>query len=402
MSVLGLAHYHQRARTGVYRVVENVAIGGIASGECEMVGYASLGNDDACREYLAAHPLLASCEKDFVPGMSTAEHLIMQQSGIAWLLQRITAKLVPATENNALTLPHVNICHSPFFPIPEIILADRRIAKVQTVHDLIPLLFPHLFAFNDDDLIRRVLAGIGPDTFVVCMSESTRNDFLAYKKDIDPERVSVVYSAASESFQHCSDQAAIEAVRAQYNIPPGVQYILSVSTLEPRKNIDQAVRCFVRLVTQESIDDLYLVLTGTAGWHFDKIFAEIESSAELRHRIILTGFVPDNQLAPLYSGALAFVYPSLYEGFGLPPLEAMQCGTPVITSNTSSLPEVVGDAGIMVGPADGDALCQAMLSLYGNAALRQEMSRKSLVRAKAFSWENTTRKMLDVYRMAAQ
>jgi glycosyltransferase involved in cell wall biosynthesis len=156
----------------------------------------------------------------------------------------------------------------------------------------------------------------------------------------------------------------------------------------------------VRVVLGERIDDLYLVLTGVQGWHFDQIFEEIANADEVRDRIILTGFVPDGDLAPLYSGALAFVYLSLYEGFGLPPLEAMQCGTPVITSNTSSLPEVVGDAGIMIAPTDGDALCQALLDLYNDPALGQAMSRKSLERAKLFSWEKTVERTIDAYKLA--
>ncbi|RME57156.1 glycosyltransferase family 1 protein, partial [Candidatus Parcubacteria bacterium] len=103
---------------------------------------------------------------------------------------------------------------------------------------------------------------------------------------------------------------------------------------------------------------------------------------------------------PLYSGAMMFVYPSFYEGFGLPPLEAMQCGVPVITSNTSSLPEVVGDAGIMVSPSDGDALSHAMYSIYNDASLREEMSQKSLARARLFSWEKCAQETIDAYKMA--
>jgi glycosyltransferase involved in cell wall biosynthesis len=120
----------------------------------------------------------------------------------------------------------------------------------------------------------------------------------------------------------------------------------------------------------------------------------------VRDRIVMTGYVAEDDLAPLYSGALAFVYPSLYEGFGLPPLEAMQCGTPVITSNTSSLPEVVGDAGIMVDPLDQDALCDALSRVHGSAALRRELSRRSLARARQFSWERCIDQTLAAYRTA--
>jgi glycosyltransferase involved in cell wall biosynthesis len=128
----------------------------------------------------------------------------------------------------------------------------------------------------------------------------------------------------------------------------------------------------------------------------------VEGLPAIRGRIVLTGYVDDADLAPLYRGATAFVYPSLYEGFGLSQLEAMQCGTPVIASNTSSMPEVVGDAGILVDPRDGDALCQAMLDLCRDAPMRARLSERSLARAARFTWERTTREALAAYRAALE
>lgn len=133
---------------------------------------------------------------------------------------------------------------------------------------------------------------------------------------------------------------------------------------------------------------------------YDEIFAEYEKHPEYQNRIIFTGYVPDEDLAPLYSGALAFVYMSLYEGFGLPPLEAMQCGTPVITSNTSSLPEVVGDGGLMLEPTDLEAFCAALYEMYSNPAHRAEMAQKALARARLFSWERFAQQTLDAYAQA--
>jgi glycosyltransferase involved in cell wall biosynthesis len=141
-----------------------------------------------------------------------------------------------------------------------------------------------------------------------------------------------------------------------------------------------------------------MVLVGTKGWMFDKIFNELDASADIRDRIIITGFVHDSDLAAIYSDAAMFVYPSFYEGFGLPPLEAMKCGVPVISSNTSSLPEVVGDAGIMVAPTDLTALTQAMLSVYNDNALQQQMRAKSLERAAKFSWERCAHETVTAYK----
>jgi len=173
-----------------------------------------------------------------------------------------------------------------------------------------------------------------------------------------------------------------------------------VGTLEPRKNVVHLIRSFAELVRAERIPDLHLVLTGGQGWDYEPIFAEAERLREVRDRIHFTGYADDVDLAPLYSGALAFVYPSLYEGFGLPVLEAMQCGTPVITSSTSSLPEVVGDAGLLVDPQDGAALCQAMLALYEDADRRAELSSRAVARAGRFSWERCAHETVAAYRQA--
>ena len=190
-------------------------------------------------------------------------------------------------------------------------------------------------------------------------------------------------------------------VRERYGIPPGSPYLLSLSTLEPRKNLAHTIRSFAAIVQSNAAPGLHLVLAGGKGWLFDDIIYEIKlAGTAVRDRIILTGFVEDTDLAPLYSGATAFVFPSLYEGFGLPPLEAMQCGTPVITSNTSSLPEVVGDAGIMLDPKDQDGLCQAMLDVYNKPELRSQMSQKSLAQAAKFSWERCAEETISAYRTA--
>jgi glycosyltransferase involved in cell wall biosynthesis len=206
--------------------------------------------------------------------------------------------------------------------------------------------------------------------------------------------------AASDNFYPCADPKELSSVRAKYGIPTDAIYFLGLSTLEPRKNIDQLIRCFARLVSDQGLKDLRLVLVGAKGWDYNKIFEAISSLEISKDHIILTGYVAEEDLAALYSGALAFVYLSLYEGFGLPPLEAMQSGTPVITSNTSSLPEVVGNAGIMLDPLDADAICQSMLEVYRNGALRAEMTRKSLERAMLFSWTKCVRESVSAYRSA--
>jgi glycosyltransferase involved in cell wall biosynthesis len=220
-----------------------------------------------------------------------------------------------------------------------------------------------------------------------------------YLPNLDPSKIQVTHLAASDLFYPCSNIEKSSEVRSKYSIPD-IPYILSLSTLEPRKNIVHTIRCFLNLIQQEKLSNLTLVLAGTKGWNYDSIFAEISDNSSLKDRVILTGFVADEDLASLYSSALAFVYPSFYEGFGLPPLEAMQCGVPVITSNTSSLPEVVGEAGIMLDPQDSDGLSQSILNLYSQPALRDTMAQQSLSQAQKFSWENCAKQTVAAYKSA--
>lgn len=409
ISVLGVGHAIARARTGIFRVVEHTALGLAASEECEVAFCASQGNYRQCSAYLKSTAQLAGYDLmawgdhvNFLRGVISnlliridndyiRKHLTRARDRL--VLQSIFPKSPTADETGA------DIYHSTLYPLPYGL--DRRRVKVfQTVYDLIPILFPQYFEFGEDRLIKNVLSSLTADTFIICISESTKNDLCNHVQRLKPERIFVAPLAASENFYQCTDKDALDHVRKKYAIPADARYFLSVSTLEPRKNIGQTIRCFADLVRQQELHDVYLVLTGAIGWDYEKIFKEIAHAQEIKDKIVVTGYVPDEELAPLYSGALAFVYPSLYEGFGLPPLEAMQCGTPVITSNTSSLPEVVGDAGIMVDPHDSDGLCQAMFDLYANRRLRQEISLRSLDRAKLFSWEKYMNDLIKAYRTA--
>lgn len=392
IAVLGWSVLDERSRTGVARVIENVAAGIAQVPGCRLrcgSSYGSLfGNKDLCLDYLKSHCPLKHCSKGFIDDLAKVTAYFPAKKNLCNVIKDKIFSNSPT------------IYHSPFYPIPEAVRREPHIYKVQTVYDLIPLMHPELFAEGDEHAIVAVLASLTPDMHIICISESTRNDFCSFVPQVDPRQVHVTHLAASAWFHPCQDEVAKIKVRQRYAIADGAHYLLSVCTLEPRKNVDRTIRSFVRLVKEQQIKDLYLVLTGTKGWDYAKILDEIDHAAEVMDRIILTGYVPDEELAPLYSGALAFVYPSIYEGFGLPPLEAMQCGTPVITSNTSSLPEVVGGAGIMIDPDDGDALCQAMLNLYLDADLREQLAQKSLLRAAQFSWEKCVAETVGVYQKA--
>jgi glycosyltransferase involved in cell wall biosynthesis len=245
------------------------------------------------------------------------------------------------------------------------------------------------------------LASLTPDDWVLCISEATRQDLLGLRPDLHPERVGVTHLAAADHFQPDMRPERWAEVQRKYGLPDQ-PYMLTLSTLEPRKNIGMVIRCFGRLVAAGKLGDMKLVLVGTKGWMMESIFSELASLGVLRDRVLVTGFVEDGDLAPIYSHAEMFVYPSLMEGFGLPPLEAMQCGIAVIASNTSSLPEVVGEAGITVCPSDEDALSQAMTGLHDDAGLRQRLASAARARAAKFSWKRCASETVAAYARALQ
>jgi glycosyltransferase involved in cell wall biosynthesis len=281
----------------------------------------------------------------------------------------------------------VDVLHSLRTPLPKRDRVPAR-ARALTIHDLIPLRFPEWMYATAEAEMRQVTDSILQDDFVIANSKATAAD-VAELLQIPEERIFVTpFAASRELFRPERSKSEIARVRAKYNVPDG-PYLLSVCTLEPRKNLMHLVRCFADVLHQEKLRDIRLVLVGATGWKTEPLFQLLESDPMLKSRVVLAGYVADEDLAALYSDARAFAYPSLYEGFGLPVLEAMQCGTPVVTSNVSSLPEVVGDAGLTVAPTDGDALKDALLKLIANDALAAEYSRKGLERAQTFSWDAT-------------
>jgi glycosyltransferase involved in cell wall biosynthesis len=329
---------------------------------------------------------------------------LVGQSSIA-ALRRVSVKLaelavVPGRPVTRATLREVDVFHSTFYPLPSD-LRSRDLVRFLTVYDLIPLLYPELFAGNPSarHVLARAIASISGGDWVICISESTKRDLCQYA-GIRAEQVFVAPLAASPDLFHpVQDHDAAAARRQRYGLP-SEPYVLTVNTIEPRKNLALAIRAFARLIEQEGIRDLRLVLVGPKGWDYNGVLGAIQEFPRVRDRVILSGYIPDKDLATVYSGAMMFLYPSLYEGFGLPPLEAMQCGLPVITSNTSSLPEVVGDAGITVAPTDEDAVSESILRLYWDRGLREALAAKSLERSRQFSWDRCTQDTVAAYKWA--
>lgn len=264
---------------------------------------------------------------------------------------------------------------------------------VVTVHDLAYERYPQYFP--RDILLKlrvRVPLTIRRADAVLTDSEFSRQDIIRRYR-VPPDKVTVAHLAVSEMFRPMRELGYLAAIRERYET--GEQFILYVGDLQPRKNLVTLVEAYVRLRRANAVRHK-LVLVGRKSWLSDDIFAVARDSG-YADEFIFTGFVPDDDLVALYNAADLFVYPSIFEGFGLPPLEAMACGTPVLTSNTSSLPEVVGDAALTVNPRDIEMLATTMTMVLGDTALQERLSTRGLERITTFSWENTARITKGVY-----
>lgn len=297
------------------------------------------------------------------------------------MLRRLSSgKKIPVKNPNAHYL-------ATYYPIPQWV-HQQGIKATLIVHDLIPIAHPEWFPTDaNKHTLESIVYSVTKNDQVVCVSESTRNDLLTYRTDLLPEQVHVAHLAGADIFK---PTPLTDALRQRIGIVD--EYILSVCTLEPRKNLQSVVSAYEYMLQQSSAAIPQLVLVGSIGWKSGELIKQIDDlNARYINQIIITGYIEDEELAQLYTGASMFVYPSLYEGFGLPPLEAMQCGCPVITSNVSSLPEVVGDAGITVAPTDIMALVDAMHEVSINT---EYYCQRSLERAKEFSWKKMAEQVM--------
>lgn len=302
----------------------------------------------------------------------------------------------PHNRHEQLTLPiellrhPSDLLHSPDFIPP----FRRRCRSVITIHDLAFLRFPHLLTPESARYYGQVARAIRSADQVIAVSDSTRRDLLELLS-ADPEKVTVVHSGVSPECQRL-DPAEVESQRRRLGLPES--FILFVGTLEPRKNLPTLLKAFARLRRAHPVP---LVVVGGKGWLYEELF-RVRDDLGLGEEVRFAGPVPARELVYYYSCATCLVLPSLYEGFGHPVLEAMACGTPVVASNASSLPEVVGDAGLLVDPEDVEGLAATLGRLLADGNLRQRLIHLGLERAQSFSWEKTARETLAVYHRAVQ
>jgi glycosyltransferase involved in cell wall biosynthesis len=267
----------------------------------------------------------------------------------------------------------------------------RHVPGVLTVHDLIFKLFPqHHKRLNYWYLNAAMPVYCRRASAIIAVSESTRRD-LVRLYGLDPAKISVVYEAAAPHFRPAAP-ADVERVCARYRLP--ANYLLHVGTIEPRKNLTRLLEAIHRL--RSVGEDMRLVVVGGKGWLVEGFFRRLEELG-LGDAVHLPGYVPDADLPAVYTGARLVIVPSLYEGFGLPVLEAMACGAPVVCSSASSLPEIGGDAARSFEPTDLAAMAEAVRSVWGDEALRATMRQAGLMRAARFSWERAAEETRAIY-----
>lgn len=318
--------------------------------------------------------------------------------------ERVTHKIAPVSEQwlyrmwYRARLPisvqrftgKLDLFHSPDFVLPPV---GGNIPTLLTVHDLSFVHFPEVYPEVLVNYLNKVVPwSVERATHILADSEATKQDLMEIWR-VPNEKVSVLYSGVSEAFEKVEDAGRITAVRQKYNLGDA-PYLLSVGTVQPRKNYQMLIQAFAPLADKFPHN---LYIAGGKGWLYDEMMAEIEKQG-LTERVCFIGFVDDADLPTLYSAADLYLFPSIYEGFGLPMLEAMACGVPVIASNVSSLPEVGEETAVMLPSHDLLQWTQKMDTLLSDSEQRQKMVAAGLQQVRKFSWKKASAQLLSIYQ----
>lgn len=319
---------------------------------------------------------------------------IAPSAGVEWVLladrppaQRLIWEQIgfPASLRRA----RIDLLHSPHYTRP----FNLPCKSVVTFHDMTFFLFPHLHTPAKRlffPLAIRASARLADQ--VLASSESTRQDIIRILK-IDARKVRTVHLGVSPAYRPVTDPQKLASVRSRYQLPE--HFILYVGVVEPRKNLPLLIQAY-RLLVERGMQ-APLVIAGKMGWMYAEFLRQLQT-LQIQEKVHLAGYIPAEDLPIVYNLADVFVYPSIYEGFGLPPLEAMACGTPVITSAVSSMPEHVGEAGMLVAPQDELALADAIQRVFNDPDLRRSLSQKGPPQAAQFTWKKTAQETMQIYR----
>ena len=320
----------------------------------------------------------------------TASNVELRINGrIHYGIYRRLARFLPFPDYGSFYHIQADLYHFVNYQVPRKV----RGRIVNTVYDMVYKTFPETMEKSNYRKLERNLSdSCKRSDAIVTISENSKRELMGYL-GIPEEKIHIISPGVDQSVYRPVSSGDKDKIRRKYGLPE--KYLLYLGTIEPRKNIPVLIHAFHQF-SRKDRQGYQLVIAGKKGWMFQEVF-DLVKRLELEDRVIFPGYVAEADKPCLYAGADVFLFPSLYEGFGMPPLEAMACGVPVITSNTSSLPEVVGDAGIQADPGDIDAICSAMLHLTSDPEARAAMKEKGLQRAKAFSWEDSVKKLLSVY-----
>jgi glycosyltransferase involved in cell wall biosynthesis len=266
--------------------------------------------------------------------------------------------------------------------------------KIVTIHDLIPYMMPETVGKGYlSKFLRELPKVVELSDAIITVSEWSKKDILKFFP-IDESKVHVTPLAADKKYMPLDREKCKVELKNKYNITK--PFILYIGGFSPRKNVKALLIAFSQVFSKLKIEHQLVIVGATKD--DGNYLSKMSSSLDVSSNIIFTGFVPEDDLPNLYNSCEAFVYPSLYEGFGLPPLEAMSCGTPVITSNISSIPEVVGDSGILIDPFSTVSLIEALELVLNDDKKKQELREKGLARASEYSWRKTAEQTLEVYK----
>ncbi len=289
----------------------------------------------------------------------------------------------------------IDLLHIPGFAGP---LLKGKYRKVTTVHDLIGMIYPHNLGRISRFYWQKWLPlCVKNSDIIIADSENTKNDIMRLLH-VPADKITVIYLAADEHFRPMSKVESSLNILRKYGI--NKKYILNVGTIEPRKNIVSLVEAFGKY-KKHSEEDILLVVAGKKGWDYQRCKHRVQELG-LDQEVVFCDYVEEDDLPLLYSLAEVFVYPSFYEGFGLPVLEAMSCGIPVISSNVSSLPEITGDAALLIDPNSIDSIKAALAKILDDKQFAKTLSGRALERSRFFSWENTVEKTIEIYRKLAR
>lgn len=309
----------------------------------------------------------------------SAPYSLREQLSLPWLARREKA----------------DVYHAPHYVLPA--LTPGR--SVVTIHDCIHLMFPEYLPYHRLGTIcarAMMYSATHRADRILTVSESSKRDILRFFQ-VRPEKIAVIYNATDEHFRIPPTEDAVARVRERYQLQD--PFVLYVGNVKPHKNVERLIEAFA-LVRRRRMDGLKLVIIGDEISKFQTLRRAVLKH-KLHKHVRFLGFVPDGTLSVLYRLASVFVFPSLYEGFGLPPLEAMACGAPVITSNVSSLPEVMGGAALLVDPYSAESIAEAIGRVLSDPVLAAELRAKGLARAQDFSWEQSAARTLEIYREVA-